>query len=297
MQGDVATFIDATHPTGTWVRHYLELPLPADVLAIVVVELWSPIGSIVWDHVQCVGNSADGISSVSGSDQALVAGEFVRSAQDETLGHADVGVSHETPLTGIISAEMLLHFEHEQVASKIETMGVREEGFDWHLDVSGGKVFRTHFPRRGSGKGTLTFPGDVSSYSRSVTGAEAASSIITIGDANDPAREEGAAWDEGALNGLRPEAVVPLTQGAAIGLLAPKAREHLRQRKEPPEAVDVWVTADEGDGWEPGDTLTFTADRGGASFSAEYRVVNWHADCPTDRVKLSLVRWIDPDEV
>ena len=57
------------------------------------------------------------------------------------------------------------------------------------------------------------------------------------------------------------------------------------------------LTADDGEDFEPGDIVTFTATRGSAGFSAEYRVVNWHADCPNDTVTLSLVRWIDPDEV
>ena len=280
MQGDVATFIDITHPTNQWTRHYLELPLPPSVTAIVVCELWAPVGDIVWDHVQVVGNTADGSPTPEGSDQCLVAGEFVRAAQFGP-GKADLGVARATPLSGINSIEQMLHYEHGQVATKIETMGIREEGFDWHVDTSSGNpIFRTYFPRRGT-----------------VTGAEAASSIVTTGDANDPAREEGGAWDEAALGGLLLEAVVPAPQGTAVGMLNPKAREYLRQYKEAPQAVDAVLTADDGEDFEPGDIVTFTATRGSAGFSAEYRVVNWHADCPNDTVTLSLVRWIDPDEV
>lgn len=298
MQGDVATFIDITHPTNQWTRHYLELPLPPSVTAIVVCELWAPVGDIVWDHVQVVGNTADGSPTPEGSDQCLVAGEFVRAAQFGP-GKADLGVARATPLSGINSTEMMIHFQHEQTATKVETMGAREEGFDWHVDTSSGNpIFRTYFPRRGSTGGTLTFPaGNVLQYRRTVTGAEAASSIITTGDANDPAREEGAAWDEAALGGLLLEAVRPIPQGSSIGLLNPKAREYLRQYKEAPQAVDAVLTADDGEDFEPGDIVTFTATRGSAGFSAEYRVVNWHADCPNDTVTLSLVRWIDPDEM
>ena len=298
MQGDVATFIDITHPTNQWTRHYLELPLPPNVTAIVVCELWAPVGDIVWDHVQVVGNMADGSETTAGDDQVLIASKFIKAAQFGP-GKADLGVATATPLTGINSIEQMLHYEHGQVATKIETMGIREEGFDWHVDTSSGNpIFRTYFPRRGSTGGTLTFPaGNVLQYRRAVTGAEAASSIVTTGDANDPAREEGGAWDEAALGGLLLEAVVPAPQGTAVGMLNPKAREYLRQYKEAPQAVDAVLTADDGEDFEPGDIVTFTATRGSAGFSAEYRVVNWHADCPNDTVTLSLVRWIDPDEV
>lgn len=297
MQGDVATFIDITHPTNQWTRHYLELPLPPDVVAIVVCELWCPVGTIVWDHVQVVGNTADGAPTPAGGDQAEVAGEFVRAAQLGT-GKADLGIARDTPLTGIRSTEMMIHYQHEQVAQKVETMATREEGFDFAVITAGDtKVFRTFFPRRGSDKGTITFPGDVLNYSRTVSGAAAASSIITTGDANDPAREEGAAWDDDALEGLRLEAVVPVPQGTSVGLLNPKAKEYLRQRIEAPQTVDVTLREEDGEGFDPGDTLTFTSDRGNASFSAEYRVVNWRANCPAHTVTLSLIRWIDPDEM
>ena len=116
MQGDVATFIDITHPTNQWTRHYLELPLPPSVTAIVVCELWAPVGDIVWDHVQVVGNTADGSPTPEGSDQCLVAGEFVRAAQFGP-GKADLGVARATPLSGINSAEMMIHFQHEQTAT------------------------------------------------------------------------------------------------------------------------------------------------------------------------------------
>lgn len=293
--GDVATFIDATHPTNQWTRHYIELPVPADIHAIVVFELWAPIGAIVWDHCQAVANTADGSPTPAGSDQCLVAGEFVRSAQ--RAPKADLGIAIDTPLSGINSTELMVHYRHEQVATKVETMATREEGFDFAVVADGdAKVFRTFFPRRGSDKGTITFPGEVLAYRRTEMGIDAVSSVVTTGDANDPAREEGGAWDDSALDGLLLETVRPMPQGASVGLLNPKAERYLREGLVAPQAVDVDLTADDGEGYDPGDIVTFTASRGEAGFSAEYRIVNWHANCLRDVVTLSLVRWVDPEE-
>src|SRR5690606_2664921 len=106
----------------------VDLPVrKPEALGIVVVELWCVRGSMIWDHVQVVGVGADGIVSRYGSDQTLVAGSFIRAAQNPALGHRPLGVGTVTPASGVLSTEMMLHHEHEQYASKIEEMSNRDD--------------------------------------------------------------------------------------------------------------------------------------------------------------------------
>lgn len=288
VKREATTFIDHTHPRDTWVRHYLEIQASPNTTGLFVVQLWCPRGTVIWDHIQVVGNTYTGSEHPIGGDQAQLAGEFVRDAQ-EGKGKADLGIGRNTPETGVIVPDLMRHYRHEQVAGKIEGMTQRDDSFDFDIVTDGStKTFTTFYPRRGKGAPALNFPGNVVRYRRTVLGSLAESSVLLLGESNDPAREEGAAWDEGALGGKMLEGVHQAPQETPIGALAPTAQKYLEKAMVPPQAIDAVVKGDDVDNYEEGDTVTMNATRGAASWSGEYRIVNWKADCPNDEVTLSL---------
>ena len=226
-------------------------------------------------------------------DITTLAGRIVTFAQDATAGKSALGITVNTPASGVTIPfpKEWRYDEHAQV-DRVIADELAPLGFDWQVDT--GRVFRTYAPRRGVDRSaTVTLqPGvNIASYELDEDGASTSTAVTVVGDQDGAVREESTAVNTADLSGIVLQDVVPAAPGTTVEMLAPQAADRLSRARRLvrlpsvttyPGAVDLIGLLD------PGDVVTVTINDGDVQLSGPYRIVRIQLDPRTDTLQLTL---------
>lgn len=282
-------------PRGRWVRLDTAYTVSPGQLGTIEVRLYGVNGTIRWDEARVsVPESTSG--DPDGTDQAELVRRIVVYRQSGR-GKSNVNVGTNTPATGVIIPHRAWqHADHEPIMAAIREFTESDTGLDVHVEITPHtRTFTTHYPYRGadrSGSLTLSTASNVASFGYDHDVERTANSVVVLGPAEGPTREEGGAINPDALpGGLILEQVVTRLD-LEVGQLDRVAAEMLALSEEPVQVVEAVVHDRSLIGvLDVGDLVSVDLDDGIVQVSGVWRVVRAVIDARTDTIRATLNRW------
>jgi hypothetical protein len=288
---DDTTTLDDDTPQDDWVPFEtgVHSVLQGDTLE---VRIYAPDGSAVWDLVTITYMESLSAGYPVGVDVADIIEAIVLYAQDQApynFGHgkSDLNVTVSAAATGVVKSWVSQFEEHANIGDALVELA--ETGiFDYEVVVTGTtRTFTTFVPRKGSLYGSpLVLDTDLSAFTWSWDGEQAATSVVITGPGDGPDRPEGGAADLAAFGGLTLEHVETAHDDVTIGELDARAAEVLAVMARP-EIIEATGYPGQLTDLEVGDTATLQANFGYLQVNAIYRVVRIKIDPRTDQRTLT----------
>lgn len=304
VDGEVETqaFAAITDETerGDWVRLECSFIVRPHRDGYVEVRLYSPAGWVAWDEALSVLMESTG-AGFAGADQVELAATIVRYGQTG-VGKTSKNVGTYCLPTGVHRVRAWQHADHDWLADAVAELAAFTDGFDFDVELTRtSRTFRTYFPRKGTDRtedvilrlGAPADGGNVASYSYSRDGGSVATSVVSRGRGDGPDREEGAAMDATALDGLILEDFVDAPANLPIGELDDYAEAQLESKRDVIEVLEVVTHEGAGeliDLLETGDVVGADMEDGFVVIGGTWRVVKMIITCRGDTLTLTLNR-------
>lgn len=246
------TRIDGQHVKDKWVRHVIEMDVPANTVEVLHCRFEAPNvsnSSAVSMRVDAASFTIDEAlfhNDPEGEDQASLVQRVVEHAQDSAYDKSDLSIDTICPLTGVKRFRRWRFSEHPNIWEAIEEFPTLYDGVDIDMFVTPTtRALRTHFPRKG-----VQDPNVVLELGANITDdwridvdfQRVANVIVVLGMSSDSGREEGSAvGDESLMNGVTLESVYHGTPGADISTLDAQAKRGLDRFEKPLSIPDISI--------------------------------------------------------
>jgi hypothetical protein len=283
-------------PIGEWVRASVGMRIPRRVSKpMISVFLFAPVGTV---HFSAAGLFYAEHLLSGETDTVVAAKRLVRHAQDPGHQKSDLAIAAVGKDSGVVTHSRVWFHHHRNVWETLKGWTKGDAGFDFELDYRN-RVLRFHHPRRGERKPEFTVQGGATqvryleSFEMVEDGEKIYTTVLMLGGADGPSREEGFARDTSATGGIVYERVV-VRQHARVRRLDALAKGTLNRSKEVPESLSVTTSAGAEllRKVEPGDTLPVRIDHGDVQIDDDRRVLGMDFDLTANKCTLHLGRGV-----
>lgn len=297
-EGEDDTRIHYQTAHGTLIRFETIVRIPPDADEYMEIRLYSPGGTVFWDALSVT--LMESLSSVEGPgdyfmEQATILENYVVHAQDSTYDKNDLLILRNCPATGVEREKHQQFAEHGNIWDGITEFTNLENGVDVWISWNATGTTRTFncATERGTLKSDyrIEWGRNITDFTYSFDGQNAASSVTILGDGDGPDREEGSAIDTGAFTGgLILETVASADAGANIDVLDGLATERLRMTKQPVhlsveinENAVAWFIA-----LDPGDRVPVLIKCGWVQLNLTMRIIALELDPQEGKLSVEL---------
>lgn len=264
----------------------------------------SPGGVVHWDYVRAIRVER---LAFMGSDQATIARDLVRHAQDTAYGKVDLGIVDACPATGVTRSIVYPFAAHQTVFDALTELANQDDGLDFAITGNtGAMVFRT-YARKGSATPTvaLAWGDNISDIGWSFSPGEGASAVAVVGEGSTDEegraddREHVYAEDTAALGGLLlerietqpsgPYAYVRQMEDQAAEILASSKRLVSYDLKSYRHPASDFVDMIQAGILQTGDSVSVAINHGIIQVAEVARVVAIEVDPRTEAVTFTVV--------
>jgi hypothetical protein len=258
-----AFYIDEHMPVGTFQRATTNIRVPPLTTWTLDIRQYSPPGSILWDELEIVEMQSVSTAGITGDtttpvDVGEIVGLIHAFVQNPTYGKSDVNIDLDNPTVGVKQVKHIQWASHTNWRDQMAEW-INAGYFDYSMvNTETTRTLVLHVPKQGvdrtSGGGavTLTYPGNVASYTVVEDGNSTVSDDTEL-DQNTgtgPDREEGHFADSTQIGGLTLQAVNAAPTQTAIAALDPLAAEEVDKSRRPPLLYTFTLTNKDGTNYD-----------------------------------------------
>lgn len=266
--------VDEFTPHGKWVRLQTSFTVAPFEQGVIEVRGYYIQPGAKWDEFR-VSLMESTSGDPNGNDQSELIRRIINYAQ-KGRGKADLNIGVDAAPTGrVVPLRAWQHADHQPILEAVREFVEASDGVDFGVVVTpSSRTFTVFYPERGYKRMLTLDDNNCAGFSYSAEVNRSANSVVVLGPADGPTREEGGAWDYEAFGGPVLEDVVAAPQDASINSLDRVAEAEVGARAKPVVPLSVTVLEHAVLTMpEVGDRLNVDLDDGWFRVGGQWRVV------------------------